>query len=133
MGRNTRASAAKVVGLDGDEFNLGPDVDFRDFFENGLVALHIVGADGTIRYANKAELQLLGYAYDDYVGQPIRDFHVDADVIEASWPASDGGKALRGCPLALGRVTGRSRTSRSRPVPTWSMGNSSTADASRST
>ncbi|WP_445500796.1 PAS domain-containing sensor histidine kinase [Microvirga sp. G4-2] len=55
--------------------------DLEDFFENGAVGLHLVGADGTILRANQAELDLLGYTADEYIGRPIADFHADAPVI----------------------------------------------------
>ena len=55
--------------------------DLEDFFENGAVALHLVGSDGTIVRANKAELALLGYTAEEYVGRNVSDFHADADVI----------------------------------------------------
>ncbi|MFC3079836.1 PAS domain S-box protein [Phenylobacterium terrae] len=55
--------------------------DLEDFFENGSIGLHIVDRNGTIVRANKAELELLGYPAEEYVGRPIADFHVDADVI----------------------------------------------------
>jgi PAS domain S-box-containing protein len=54
----------------------------EDFFENGSIPLHWVGADGTILRANAAELRLLGYERDEYVGRHIADFHVDRHVIE---------------------------------------------------
>ena len=38
-------------------------------------------AAGIILRANKAELELMGYSADEYVGRPIADFHADADVI----------------------------------------------------
>jgi PAS domain S-box-containing protein len=59
----------------------GAAVDFEDFFENGAVCLHLVDGSGTILRANKAELDLLGYTAEEYVGRPITDFHVDAAVI----------------------------------------------------
>jgi PAS domain S-box-containing protein len=55
--------------------------DLKDFIENAAVALHWVDEDGTILWANKAELQLLGYAREDYVGRNISEFHADEDVI----------------------------------------------------
>ncbi|MCB8822929.1 PAS domain-containing sensor histidine kinase [Microvirga rosea] len=55
--------------------------DLEDFFENGAVGLHLVAADGTILRANQAELDLLGYTADEYIGRPIADFHADAPVI----------------------------------------------------
>ncbi|MGH2899698.1 MAG: PAS domain-containing sensor histidine kinase, partial [Solirubrobacteraceae bacterium] len=36
---------------------------------------------GTILYANRAELEMLGYTADEYVGHPISAFHVDAPVL----------------------------------------------------
>jgi PAS domain S-box-containing protein len=55
--------------------------ELADFFENASVGLHWVGPDGTILRANQAELDMLGYRREDYVGRPIADFHVDEAVI----------------------------------------------------
>lgn len=55
--------------------------DLEDFFDNSAVGLHIVGGDGVILRANSAELDLLGYAAEDYIGRHIADFHADEDVI----------------------------------------------------
>jgi len=56
--------------------------ELEDFFENASVALHWVGPDGVIVRANQAELDLLGYAREEYVGQHVSRFHVDRDVID---------------------------------------------------
>jgi PAS domain S-box-containing protein len=58
------------------------ELELADFFENATIGLHWVGPDGTILRANRAELELLGYAADEYVGRHIADFHVDRDVID---------------------------------------------------
>ena len=55
--------------------------DLEDFFENSAIGLHIVAGNGIIQRANKAELALLGYAADEYVGRHIAEFHADAPVI----------------------------------------------------
>jgi len=52
--------------------------EFADFVENAAEGLHQVGADGTILWANKAELQMLGYRWEEYVGHHFARFHVDA-------------------------------------------------------
>ena len=52
-----------------------------DFFENAPVALHWVAEDGRILWANRAELELLGYPSEEYIGRNIAEFHADADVI----------------------------------------------------
>lgn len=53
-----------------------------DFVENANVGMHWVGKDGQIIWANQAELDLLGYSREEYIGQPITKFHADAEVIE---------------------------------------------------
>ncbi len=55
--------------------------DLEDFFENSAVGLHVVNGEGFILRANRAELDLLGYTADEYVGRHIADFHADAPVI----------------------------------------------------
>jgi PAS domain S-box-containing protein len=55
--------------------------ELADFFENATVGLHWVGPNGTILRANRAELDMLGYSREEYVGRPIADFHADEDVI----------------------------------------------------
>src|ERR1041385_1144272 len=47
--------------------------DLEDFFENGAVGLHLVGPDGTILRANRAELDMLGYSPEEYVGRNIAE------------------------------------------------------------
>ena len=55
----------------------------QDFVENAALPLHWVGADGTIQWANRADLELLGYPHAEYVGRPFADFHVDREVAQA--------------------------------------------------
>lgn len=54
---------------------------FADFFENDAIGFHWVGADGRILRANRAEVAMLGYAHEEYVGHPIAEFHVDRERI----------------------------------------------------
>lgn len=56
--------------------------DLEDFFENSAVGLHIVSGDGIILRANRAELDLLGYAAEEYIGRHITEFHADPPVID---------------------------------------------------
>ena len=57
------------------------DAMLRDFFETSTIALHWVGPDGIILWANQAELDLLGYSREQYIGRHIADFHADPAVI----------------------------------------------------
>jgi PAS domain S-box-containing protein len=58
------------------------DDDLVDLFEHAVVALHVVDAEGIIVKANQAELDLLGYTQEEYVGHHIREFHADPPVID---------------------------------------------------
>ncbi len=58
------------------------EADLLDFFENAIVPIHWLNADGTILRANKAELKLLGYTPEEYIGHSITEFHVDLEVIQ---------------------------------------------------
>jgi PAS domain S-box-containing protein len=55
---------------------------YRDLAETAAIALHWVGSDGTILWANEAELGMLGYTADEYIGRNITEFHVDGPVID---------------------------------------------------
>ncbi len=46
--------------------------ELTDFFENAAVPMHWVGPDGTILRVNQAELDLLGYDREEFVGQEHR-------------------------------------------------------------
>src|SRR5581483_3681878 len=51
------------------------------FLETAAIALHRVGPDGIILWANDAELKTLGYGREEYVGHHIAEFHADPAVI----------------------------------------------------
>jgi PAS domain S-box-containing protein len=56
--------------------------ELEDFFDNGAVALHSVGPDGKILRVNQAELDLLGYRHDEYIGRHVAEFHADQEIIQ---------------------------------------------------
>ncbi len=75
--------------------------ELNDFFENANVGLHWVGADGVILRVNRAELDLLGYSREEYVGRHIADFHVDAPVIHGIIEQLKAGETIRNQPARL--------------------------------
>lgn len=56
--------------------------ELTDFFENASVPLHRVNSAGIILWANQAELDLLGYSSEEYIGFPISRFHTSQNVID---------------------------------------------------
>src|SRR5689334_14488884 len=73
----------------------------RDFMETSTISLHWVGADGTILWANQAELDLLGYTSEQYIGRNISEFHADAAVINNILACLSRGETLRDHPARL--------------------------------
>ena len=55
--------------------------DLSDFVDNATVAMHWVGPDGVIQWANNCELEMLGYSHDEYIGHHIAEFHADEPII----------------------------------------------------
>jgi PAS domain S-box-containing protein len=75
--------------------------ELSDFFDNATEGLHSVGPDGTILWANKAELDLLGYAAHEYVGRHIAEFHADRDVIEDMLARLGRGESMLNYPARM--------------------------------
>jgi PAS domain S-box-containing protein len=76
--RKTAALEAEIAHRKGvEKALLQRERDFSDFLENAMEGLHRIGPDGTILWANAAEMKLLGYTSEEYIGRKIADFHVD--------------------------------------------------------
>ena len=72
-----------------------------DFFDNASVGLHWGGPDGTIVRVNRAELSLLGYTEDEYVGRHVSAFHADEAVITDILHRLHAGEQLRDHPARM--------------------------------
>jgi len=81
--------------------------ELADFFENAAVGLHWIDVNGRILRANRAELMMLGYTADEYIGRPIADFHADADVIASLLDRLQRGEEVRDAPARMRRKDGR--------------------------
>jgi PAS domain S-box-containing protein len=55
--------------------------ELLSFVESAPMGMHWVDGSGTILWANAAELEMLGYSRDEYIGRSITEFHADATVI----------------------------------------------------
>lgn len=69
--------------------------DLEDFLEHAVVGIHRVDKDGIIRWANGAELEMLGYQPEEYIGHHIAEFHADRAVIEDMLTRLQHGETLR--------------------------------------
>src|SRR5262245_22541394 len=52
------------------------------FLQDAPTAVHWIDAEGRLLGANRAELALLGYPVEEYVGRRVREFHVDPRVAD---------------------------------------------------
>jgi len=75
--------------------------ELSDFLNNASEGIHKVAADGSILYANRAELELLGYRWEEYVGRNIADFYVDAGLADEILQRLKAGEVLRDQPAVM--------------------------------
>jgi PAS domain S-box-containing protein len=69
--------------------------------ENAAEGIHWVAPDGQVLWANNAELVLLGYSAEEYIGQNIRQFHADPDVITDILDRLLAGETVRNYPARV--------------------------------
>ncbi len=56
--------------------------DYHDFFECAPIGLHQLGPEGTILKVNQAELDMLGYSREEYLGRNIIEFYVNKTLMQ---------------------------------------------------
>jgi two-component system sensor histidine kinase VicK len=75
--------------------------ELNDFVENASLPLHWVNEQGIIVWANQAELDLLGYQKEEYIGFPISNFHADEHIINDILNRLTNNETLRNHPATL--------------------------------
>lgn len=70
------------------------ELEIRDCVENASVGMHWVGPDGIILWANRTEMELLGFTKDEYIGRHIAEFHADRPAIEDILTRLSNGETL---------------------------------------
>ncbi|MES2306341.1 MAG: PAS domain S-box protein [Gemmatimonadota bacterium] len=85
------------------------ELELRDLFDNASIGLHWVGPDGTVLRVNQAELDLLGYAREDFIGRKVADFHADDDAIAEILRCLAIGESLHEYPARLRHKDGSIR------------------------
>jgi two-component system, cell cycle sensor histidine kinase and response regulator CckA len=85
------------------------ETELTDFFENSSAPMHWVGRDGIILRANQAELEMLGYGRDEYVGHDLREFHLDTEAADQLLARMHAGEVIRRFPARLRGKNGQVR------------------------
>jgi len=75
--------------------------DLNNFLNNCAIGVHLVSSNGIVLWANKSELNFLGYSEDEYFGKSITDFHKDDDVIDRILTLLSNGNELTAYPARL--------------------------------
>jgi PAS domain S-box-containing protein len=83
--------------------------ELKDFFDTAAIALHWVDSDGIIQRANQAELDMLGYSREEYLGKHIADFHHDQNTIDNILGCLTRGERIQEYPARLRRKDGHVR------------------------
>jgi len=71
------------------------EAELQDLLDNASEGMHWVAEDGTVLWANRAELEMLGYQPNEFVGKPIAQFHADPQVIADMLGRLSRGETLR--------------------------------------
>jgi len=102
-----QAADALAQQLEAEKALRQSETELTDFFANASAAMNWVGPDGTILRVNQAELDMLGYRHEEYVGRHIAEFHVDRQVIDDILRRLIEGEVIRQRPARLRRKDGR--------------------------
>jgi PAS domain S-box-containing protein len=99
-------SSPLPVGFRDFEHTPETETDLLDFIENAAVPMRWLAEDGTILWANKADLALLGYSREEYVGHNIWEFHADDPGVMEIIQNLKNGVEVRGREVRLRRKDG---------------------------
>jgi len=69
--------------------------DAHDFFENGAIGVHWIDNDGIVIRANQAQLDLLDYSSDAFIGRPMRRFYASPEAFDDMLHRAIAGETLR--------------------------------------
>jgi PAS domain S-box-containing protein len=77
-----------------------------DFIDNATIGLHWLDPEGMTIWVNRAELAMLGYDREEYIGQPQIDSHVDRATMEDIFDRLLRNESITGFPAQLRRKDG---------------------------
>ncbi|HEX4067676.1 MAG TPA: PAS domain S-box protein [Acidobacteriaceae bacterium] len=73
--------------------------ELRDYLDEAAIGMHWLAADGTIVWANRTVLHLLGYEYDQFVGHPFAAFVDNPAAAEEMLRRIRAAENVRSCEL----------------------------------
>ncbi len=82
------------------------EAELRDFLENAVIGMQWLAPDGTVLWANRTGLEMLGYEAGEYVGRAIADFVPDAGAVAEILRRVRMCETIRGYELPMRRGNG---------------------------
>ncbi|HTE41407.1 MAG TPA: PAS domain-containing protein [Steroidobacteraceae bacterium] len=89
--------------------DIAHDVDSRALLDSAPIGIHWLNAEGVILWANRADIEFLGYASHEYIGRRIAEFYVDKRVIEDLIERMKRGESLKSYEVRLRHKDGSVR------------------------
>ncbi len=83
--------------------------DLAEFVQEATIGVVIIGADGIVRWSNKAEYERLGLTRAEFVGKPYRDFFTEEDEGDDVLHCLFAGEVLRERLVTLRHASGARR------------------------
>jgi PAS domain S-box-containing protein len=77
-----------------------------DFIDNATIGLHWLNPEGMTVWVNRAELAMLGYDLEEYIGQPQIDSHVNRATMGDLFDRLLKNESIKGYPAQLWRKDG---------------------------
>lgn len=105
------ARAGAIPRTDTNDATHAPagEQSMEELFENASIGLHLLGPGGEILRANRAELEMFGYAPEEYVGHNIAEFYTSPSTAAAMVETLRRGQELRQFPAEIRCHDGSSR------------------------
>ena len=98
-----------AITYDNKDNTINPEAEeLRDYFDRAPIALHWLSSKGIILWANKRELDVLGYSKDEYIGQDIMKFCPDSkeEVLEI-FKQLGSGNTIHDVPIRFRKKNGK--------------------------
>lgn len=90
-----------VAKPEGAQSALSVDAELREFLEEAAIGMQWLAPDGTILWANKTELGLMGYERQEYVGRRFTEFAAEPEVVEEALRRLRQGETVCGYELEV--------------------------------
>jgi PAS domain S-box-containing protein len=99
------------------------DADSRALLDSAPIGIHWLNIDGVIVWANRAELEMLGFASHEYIGHRIVEFHVDRQLCEDLLERMRRGESVKNYQVRMRRKDGSIRVVAVDSSSHWQHGN----------